>query len=321
MICYPFDSIISGYDDDDNPIYDRAVNSQIMADWMKRYFSDGIFGQESSGNYGFAVKTAGNGMMISVSPGACNIQGRFAEEDQATVLTLEDADLNDRIDAVVLRLSLETNTRSIFLTVIKGTPAANPVAPNLQRNSTLYDLKIAEVRVPKGSTTITQANIKDTRLNTDACGLVCVPMKVFDTSELYTQLEAALLQIEAGNQEQFDRWFETLQEVLDENTAGHLQNEFEASRVYRIDFTDLTLVYNQSLGLYTHTFTDTDIPVGGAHIRESMIPEIFLTGGQFAAKYSLETAGGSVVLSSSRGLAAPITGFIKLTPTNVIFGS
>lgn len=228
MVCYPFDSIISGYDDEDNPIYDRAANSQVMADWMRHYFSNGVFGNETTGSYGFGVTTAAAGMNIIVSPGACNIQGRFGYEEGSTTLTLDDASSTyDRVDAVILRLNLETDVRSIYVGVIKGTPSDRPVAPVLQRDSTIYDLKIAEVTVKRGVTSIAQAYIKDTRLNTTDCGLVAVPMKTFDTDDLYQQLEAALTQITVTDEAEFQEWFDHIREILDDNVAGHLQNEID----------------------------------------------------------------------------------------------
>lgn len=228
MVCYPFDSIISGYDDSDNPIYDRAANSQVMADWMSHYFSNGVFGNETTGSYGFGVSTASAGMNIIVSPGACNIQGRFGYDTAATTLTLEDASTTyDRVDAVILRLNLETDTRAIYLTVLKGTPSDRPVAPTLQRDSTIYDLKLAEITVKRGSTSVPQAYIKDTRLNTTDCGLVAVPLKTFDTDTLYQQLQAALTQITVTDQAEFQEWFDHIREILDDNVAGHLQNEID----------------------------------------------------------------------------------------------
>ncbi len=320
MVCYPFDSIISGYDESDNPIYDRAANSQVMADWMSHYFSNGIFGNEATGNYGFAVTTAANGMNINVSSGACNIEGRFAQDDAQTLLTLNDAGSADRIDAIVLRLSLETSARAIFLTVIEGTPSANPVVPAIQRDSTIYDLKIAEVRIPAGSTTISQANIKDTRLNPNVCGLVAVPMKVFDTTDLFVQLTAALDVVETQNQQRFEEWFAMLQDILDENVAGHLQNEIESVRTSRIEFAGIDLTYNSENQRYEYEFGDADITYGAIHITADFHPELFLTAAtadNIVGSYYLETDEGSCVISCESATSGSISGKVILIPTNV----
>lgn len=323
MVCYPFDSIITGYDEDNNPIYDRAANSQVMANWMKRYFSNGIFGQQSTGDYGFAVTTASNGLHLNVSAGACNIEGRFASDDSVTDIELDTADTTyDRIDAIVLRLSLETETRAIYVGVIKGTPASNPQAPELTRNSSVYDLKIAEVRVAKGAATISQANIKDTRLNTTVCGLVAVPLQVFDTTTLYAQLEAALLELEATNQTQFIAWFEQLQEILDENVAGHLQNEIYSIRNYNIDFSIAAFTFNATNEKYEYTFVDSDIGIGGAHITANTSPKlIFFNNSEenMVSPYKAECFSGYCTISSDAQIAGTITGRLELKAMNVEF--
>ena len=235
MKSYPFDSEITGYGSDGSPIYDRAADSAVLANWMKHYFSDGVFMEQASQTPGFQV-LADSGMNVIVSAGACEIQGRFAYDENVTALTIPAADTTyDRIDTVALRLNLENDVRNIQLVVIPGTPASSPVAPALTRNLSVYDLGIANIRVAKNSANIAQSAITDTRLDTTRCGVVCVPMQVMDSKELYIQIQNDLENFrkeyedsfESWSQTQrasFDAWFSNVQLTLDEEIAGNLYN-------------------------------------------------------------------------------------------------
>ena len=190
MKSYPFDSEITGYEADGSPIYDRAADSAVLANWMKHYFSDGVFMNHETQILGFQVLEASSGLGVTVNAGACEIQGRFAYEENETTLTLSAANASyDRIDTVALRLNLENEVRNIQLVVITGTPATSPFAPALTRNASIYDLGIADIRVTKNAASITQSMITDTRLNTERCGVVCVPMQVMDSQQLYVQIQ------------------------------------------------------------------------------------------------------------------------------------
>ena len=235
MKSYPFDSEITGYEADGSPIYDRAADSAVLANWMKHYFSDGVFMEQASQTPGFQV-LADSGMNVIVSAGACEIQGRFAYDENVTALTIPAADTTyDRIDTVALRLNLENDVRNIQLVVIHGTPASLPVAPALTRNLSVYDLGIANVRIDKNSSKIVQSAITDTRLDTTRCGVVCVPMQVMDSKELYIQIQNDLENFRKEYESSFeswsdiqrasfDTWFSNVQLTLDEEIAGNLYN-------------------------------------------------------------------------------------------------
>ena len=56
--------------------------------------------------------------------------------------------------------------------VKKGVAASSPSAPALQRDSSVYELAIADVYVPAGATFITAPNVTDRRANQMLCGTV-----------------------------------------------------------------------------------------------------------------------------------------------------
>jgi hypothetical protein len=58
------------------------------------------------------------------------------------------------------------------LAVVTGVPAKAPVAPALTRNADIFELGLADITIPQAATTVTAANVFDTRLVTSLCGLV-----------------------------------------------------------------------------------------------------------------------------------------------------
>jgi hypothetical protein len=124
------------------------------------------------------VTADGSGMTVSVNVdstsgvGRAAIEGRWYQLTSPQSLTIADADAtNDRIDRVVLRLNkVSTEDSPIKLTVITGTPAASPVAPDIVRTGNIYDLSLAQVYVTAGVSVIAADKITDERDNTDVCG-------------------------------------------------------------------------------------------------------------------------------------------------------
>ena len=141
------------------------------------------------------VVTAAGGMSVTVSAGIGWVHPeRFAgysvvKRDPDTVtLPLADAAL-PRIDRLVLRYDAATKAGSLL--VLKGTAASSPKAPAITRTATTYDLCLAEITRPAGSTTITTANIKDTRTDESLCGVMSDGVKSLPTAQLIAQWQAA----------------------------------------------------------------------------------------------------------------------------------
>ena len=90
---------------------------------------------------------------------------------QDTQVTLPSADSAlPRIDRIVLRY--DATARESRVQVLVGTPGGSPVAPDITRTELIYDLCLAEITRPAGSTTITSTNVKDTRKDASLCGLM-----------------------------------------------------------------------------------------------------------------------------------------------------
>lgn len=218
MRAFPFDSRITGYDLGGLPQYDRASNSEDFARLLQAFLSDGVFGSGMCG-----VSAVENAMEAVVNVGCCLIQGRFgAVLSQETVFFEPSDGANPRIDTVVLRRDLSGDVRTIVTDVIKGTAAAVPIAPALTRDGTVWEIALADVRIPANSMVITQANITDTRLDTEKCGIVAAVNTEIDTSGLYAQIQADLAGFKAEEQAEFLEWFETIQDLMSGNDLAQI---------------------------------------------------------------------------------------------------
>lgn len=216
-----FNSEITGYDENNMPIFDRAETAEFFAKFFHAFLTNGIYPNPSTN---FQVVSRNGGMMTAVNPGLCLIEGYFGWEDEVRTLIHEPANSNfDRIDRIVLRLDLVT--REIDLYVLTGTASASPVAPSLTRpaegeGGDIYELGLADVFILKNSTGISQTQITDTRLNTNLCGLVTQFVRTIDTTAYFEQLNAMLSKYSMT----FQDWFASVKAILDENVAGNLLN-------------------------------------------------------------------------------------------------
>lgn len=166
---YPFESQNTGTAA--QPVYDRAITAENERQFNKLRYTNGVF-IESALDDDLQV-IPGNGMAVKVSKGGCHIEGALAYNDNAVTLSLEAANATlRRIDRVVARFNTSTNVRSIMVYVKTGTNATNPVAPALQRESNFWEIGLADITIPAGATSISAANIRDTRMDDSLCGRV-----------------------------------------------------------------------------------------------------------------------------------------------------
>lgn len=238
-----FNSEITGYDAENMPIFDRAEEASFFAKYFSQFISNGVFPNPSTN----MQVLADTGMQVKVSIGTCFINGYMGWVENAETFTIEESDTQARIDRVVARLDFDN--REIQCYVKKGTAAGNPVAPELQRDYDIYEIGLADIRVNANVIEIKQENITDLRLNTDLCGIVVVPLQHVDTTTLFNQYQDWLANVtEQGEEDlqltqeqleqQFNTWFETVQDTLSGDTAGNLLNlintKADKKKVYNI---------------------------------------------------------------------------------------
>ena len=168
------------------------------ADDASGYLSTRLSGVYSA-DEDFAV-TANGDLTVTVSAGQAwvrpaRFRGRSIILEQPETVTLTAADtVRSRIDRLVLRYDAAAKKTS--LTVLTGTPdSASPTAPEITRTALVYDLCLADIRRPAGSTVITAADITDTRAAEDVCGVMRDGVTGIPTAQLQAQALAMLTQL------------------------------------------------------------------------------------------------------------------------------
>lgn len=166
--------------------------------------ASGYLATRQSGVYSaeedFAVSISGE-LSLTVSAGQAwvrpaRFRGRSIIMEQPTTLALTAADpVRTRIDRVVLRY--DAAARQTRLQVLEGTPdSASPTAPAITRTALVYDLCLAEITRPAGSTAITAANLTDTRADETVCGVMRDGVTGIPTAQLIAQWRAAQADLE-----------------------------------------------------------------------------------------------------------------------------
>lgn len=223
---------------------DRRYKAEEFRQYFALLFCNGIFYKNAN-----ALKVVqGEGMTVQLNTGAAWADGCGYINTAPLSFTLDTADgaLN-RIDRIVLRCDYKE--RRYYAAVKKGTYSAQPTAPSIQRDADAYEQAIADIYVAKGAISITQANIADTRLNTELCGIVTGTVQQADTTEIFNQFEAYfeefkqqyITEMESWTEAQqsdfaawrqkeqaeFVEWTEYIKDILDKTAAGKLLNEIE----------------------------------------------------------------------------------------------
>ena len=168
-------------------VYDADDASGFLATRLS-----GVYSAEED----FAV-TAQGGLSVQVSAGQAwvrpaRFKGRSIIMEQPTTVVLTEADpVRSRIDRIVLRYDAAAKKTS--LQVLDGTPdSAAPAAPEISRTELVYDLCLAEIRRPAGSTAVTAADITDTRADETVCGVMRDGVTGIPTGTLVQQFRAVI---------------------------------------------------------------------------------------------------------------------------------
>ena len=145
--------------------------------------TSGVF----SGAEDFPVTAAG-GLTVTVGAGRgwvhpSRFTGYSITKREADTLTMPLADPSlPRIDRIIMRY--DAGARAASLQVLQGTASSTPTAPAISRTELIYDLCLAEITRPAGSTAVTTGQITDTRLDEKLCGIVRDGVTGIPTEEL-----------------------------------------------------------------------------------------------------------------------------------------
>lgn len=220
---FPFDSHVT-FDESGIPQYDRGVSSQPLRKLIAKLFTSGVMPNPSDN---LQVSAGSDGMTVIVQKGFAVTDGGLCPEENVRTLSVTASHPTlDRIDTVVVRWNENDDVRKADLHILQGVPAKNPVRPTLTRTSSIYELGLADIFVTKGVATITNEKITDTRMESSRCGIVS-SVSEWDTTTIYQQIQSELAKFKSVEEVAFTNWFESVKDQLDEDAAGHLQNEID----------------------------------------------------------------------------------------------
>ena len=157
--------------------------------------TSGVF----SGAEDFPVTAAG-GLKVTVGAGRgwvhpSRFTGYSITKREADTLTMPLADPSlPRIDRLVMRY--DAGARAASLQVLQGTASSTPTAPAISRTELIYDLCLAEITRPAGSTAVTTGQITDTRLDEKLCGIVRDGVTGIPTDELLAAAKERIGELE-----------------------------------------------------------------------------------------------------------------------------
>lgn len=136
--------------------HDRRYNSIQFGSLFDGILRDGIF--MSIGTC-FRV-IPGEDMMLLVGPGRAWFNHTWTYNDAPLPIFIPQSEvLLNRIDAIVIDINQNQESRTNDVIVIKGTPSKTPQAPTLINNSNHHQYPLAYVSVRAGATSIRAADI------------------------------------------------------------------------------------------------------------------------------------------------------------------
>lgn len=253
---------------------DRKYTPDWLAGYIKALVTTGVYSSELG-------VVAADGMIVNVAIGRAWIEGYLYLNDSPLELAIATADSAlHRRDSVIVRLNM--TERTITSMVLTGTYGTDPVAPAVTRTADVYDLKIAEVYVAAGTTKITQAMIKDTRLDDSVCGITVSAVQHIPTADYMAQMEA-----------EFQEWFSYVQGILGEDEAGNLLDMIE----------DLQTSTNSEFTAVRKEFADADALKLTKPTTEGTAGQYLMTDGKGNYSWVTIKAGPTV----HTGTTAPAT--------------
>lgn len=193
--------------------HDRMYDADDMNAIFDGIITDGVFG-----NIGDKfIVTPSSGMTINIGTGKARLHQIFVENDANLALQVSQSDvLLNRIDVVVIRVDKTISGRRGDITILKGTPSQNPIAPTLSTDSQIWGMPIAYINVNANVNKITASDIQYL-VGRNTTPLITAPMQTINV-DLYVK----------NMENQFKDWFAEMKEKLSQDAAGNLQNQINA---------------------------------------------------------------------------------------------
>jgi hypothetical protein len=237
--------------------HDRRYNAIQISMIFDGIISDGIYA-----NYEKAmiVKASEEENTVIVQPGRAWFDHTWNYNDADLPIIADQSEIVlDRIDALVIDISSNENYRTNDIIWVKGTPSSNPERPVLTNTLEHHQYPLCYIYRKANTEIINQEDITNT-VGTEECPFVTGILDTVSIDELllqwkdqwaqfmivyeksaddwqkeqqddfkqfYSEFKTQMNAFEQASGKEFTDWFSRLQEILDENTASHLQNEID----------------------------------------------------------------------------------------------
>lgn len=196
---------------------DRLYNADQMSAIFNGLITDGVY--MSVGDK-LAVQP-NSGITIQIASGRGWFAKRWVDNSTPHLLALESPDVTlNRWAAVCVRVDTTDAERKAEPYIKYSEYATTPVKPTMERTATVNEYCLAYVYLRAGATSVTAADITDTRADATVCGWVTGLIEQLDSTTLWTQWT-----------ELFNNWFSGLQDLINENTEAMLVAAMPVSAV------------------------------------------------------------------------------------------
>ena len=229
-VTYPANS---GFYDSVNQ--DRLYGAEDMNKPYHRLVSNGVFATQNGTPSNDLRVMAGSGLAVTVKAGAGIFGDKWFElaADVSVSLSSNNGIL-PRMDSIIAQVDTNTETRAGSIVYREGTPASDPTPPALSTDANVFEYRLANITVAAGASSISAANIEDTRGSAD-CGWVTSLVDQVDTSVLFAQWQTAYQQYFQSMTEAFNS-YASIQQQAWEDFFDQAQSDLTATNsIVRLD--------------------------------------------------------------------------------------
>lgn len=218
----------------------------------KRIISNGVFANNNGTPSDDLQVLHEGGLSVKLNPGEGIFLNQWYINDEAITFTLDSETTLNRIDLIVIEANKTASVLSTKAKLIKGTPAAVPVAPTLVDSELVKQYPVASIKVTAGVAAITQSSITDLRGQEPTLWITSVIQQV-DTTALFKQFETG-----------FFEWFDNVKETLATTTLMRKYTGYTNS--ITADQTEFTVPIDQ----YNSVLDILQVHVEGRILREGV---------------------------------------------------
>lgn len=268
---------------------DRTYDADDMNRPYRRLVSNGVFATADGTPSNDLRVVSSSGMVITVKKGEGIFGDKWFENaaDQSITVPNNSAVL-PRVDSVLVQIDLTIGGRVGSLVYRTGTPASNPVPPNINTSDSVIEYRLANVAVAASAASISQSNISDLRGSSE-CPWVTSLVKQVDTSVLFAQWQAAYAEYYASSTSSF------------EDYVAAQRSAWEAFLESLTD--DLTVATNvlSYASRYVTSAEVSSIPIGiASYDKTTDILQVYVNGLKASeiVFYTVDANGENILLSS-----------------------